>query len=367
MHSKSIIPTIAAAVLMVAITVSQGWAKMIIAQSSSRFLPGSSLPALAITVSAGAESVYLKLAMTADNQVVVLEDTAINEITNAAEIFPGKIRPDGSYHVMDFTLDELHQLSLFRDDSSGLFPSPKIGISTLDEALDVVRAMQHNLGRRIEVIGEIKKSWQYRHEDRDISRTVVDICRQYGYTAADSGFIIASYDPEELQRIHEELFSQAKVDLKILQLVEGNNGTETRRFELGKWLPYNYDWLYTKFGLKAASSYADMVALMPGYLVSESGDLLNQQYIEDAHLLGINVILQSIDHFAEPLPAFAASFESLVDLYLFTTGADGMITAKDQLVRGILANRSKENSSSEGTAKTTIEILLENLKKQQNN
>ena len=366
MRSNTFFRTIAAAVIFAVIPVGQGWAKMIIARSSNHFLPGSSLPALAITISQGAESVYLKLAMSADDQVILLEDTSIKDTTNVAEVFPEKIREDGSYQVMDFTLDELQQLSLFHHAPADLSPAPQVAISTLGEALDLVRTMQHSLGRKIKIIGEIKKGWQYQHENRDISRAVIDICRQYGYTTSDSGFIIASYDPEELQRIHEELFEQAEIDLKILQLTEKKSGTETRRFERGRWLPYDYDWLYTKFGLKAASAYADMISLLPDFLVSESGDLLNQQYIEDAHILSMTVIIQSIDQYADSLPDFATSFESLAGLYLFTAGADGLVTTKDALIRKSLENPPAENGSPEKN-KTTIELLLENLKNQQPN
>ena len=366
MRSNTFAAAIAAAAIFVMMPAVQGWAKMIIARSSNHILPGSSLPALAITISRGAESVYLTLAMSADDQVVLLEDTSIKDITNAAEVFPEKIREDGSYQVMDFTLAELRRLSLFHPAPAELSPAPQVTISTFVEALDLVRAMQYRLGRKIEIIGEIKKSWQYQHENRDISRAVLDICRQYGYTTADSGFTVASFDPEELQRIHEDLFEQEKIDLKILQLTEERSGTETRRFERGRWLPYDYDWLYTKFGLKAASAYADMILLMPDFLVGQSGDLLNQQYIEDAHILGMTVLIQSLDQYAESLPAFSTTFESLVELYLFTAGADGLVTSRDALIREMLERRSPDMSSG-GKNKNTIELLLENLKNQQQN
>ncbi|MEE4166937.1 MAG: glycerophosphodiester phosphodiesterase family protein [Desulfocapsaceae bacterium] len=364
MKRNAFINVIAAAAVIVAATTGQGWAKMIFARNSDHFLPASSLPALAITISQGAENVYLSLAMSADNQVILLEDTVIDELTNAAEVFPEKAREDGSYHILDFTRDELQQLSLLSSVPTALSPAPRIGITTLEEALSLIRVMQDNLGRKIGIIGEIKNSWHYLHENRDISRAVIDICRRHGYTDGDSGFIIASYDPEELQRIQEELFDQAEIDLKILQLTEPNSGTQTRRFERGRWLPYNYDWLYTKFGLKAASTYTDIISLSPDFLVSETGDLLNQQYIEDAHILGMSVVVSSIDQYAGSLPSFSTSFKSLVDLYLFTAGADGLITEQDQLIRGFLESPSPENSSEEHD-KTTIELLLENLKKQQ--
>lgn len=350
-----------------------GWAKMVIARSSDHFLPASSLSALAISIARGAETVYLSLAMSADNQVILLGDTAVNELTNAAELFPEKIRDDGSYHVMDFTLAELQQLSLVSTSHTitdpprpALVPLPQIRLATLDDAFNLIKTMQNNLGRRIEIIAEIKKSWQYRHEARDISRTVIERCRQHGYTSHDSGIYLASYDPEELQRIDKELFAQLGVDLKIFQLIEKNSGSEIKRLERGRWLNYNYDWIYTKFGLKAVSTYADMLSLMPDFLVSETGDLLHQEYIEDAHLLGLKIIIHPIDQLAESLPPFAISFESLLEFCLFTAGADGLVTGKDLFVREFIKGQLPDSSNGKKN-KTTIELLLENVKKQQQN
>lgn len=346
---------------------------MVIAKSSDHFLPSASLPALAITIAQGAEIVHLTLAMSADNQIIILGDTVLNEITNAAELFPDRSRKDGSYQVMDFTLEELQRLSLaptpeITPDTapSDLAPLPQIRITTLNDALDLVKMMQHNLGRRIEIIAEIKKSWQYKHENRDISRAVIDICRQHGYTTGDSGLSIASYDPEELQRIHDELFAESAVDLKIFQLIEENSGVETQRFERGRWLHYNYDWLYTKFGVKAVSAYADMISLRPDFLVSGTGDLLHQEYVEDAHILGLKIIIHPIDYLAESLPAFSANLESYLEFCLFTAGADGLITEKDLTMREFIKKQSPQGSHDK-EIKTTIELLLENIKRQQQN
>lgn len=364
--------TAAAAVIIVFLAAGTCWAKLIIARSSDHFLPAASLPALAIAIAQGAEAVHLSLAMSADNQIIILGDTALNEITNAAELFPDRIRKDGSYHVVDFTLEELRQLSLANaplrpdTDRSELVPLPHIGISTLGDAFNLIKVMQHNLGRRVEIIAEIKKSWQYKHENRDISRVVIDICRQHGYTTRDSGLTLASYDPEELQRIHAELFAESAVDLNLFQLIEDNSGEQTQRFERGRWLHYNYDWLYTKFGLKAVSAYADMISLKPDFLVSASGDLLHQEYIEDAHILGLKIIVDSVDHLAQSPPAFSESFESFIEFCLYTAGADGLITQNERSIREFIRKRSAEDGRGNKN-KTTIELLLENVKRQQQN
>jgi len=360
------------AILLTVAGSGQSWAKMIIARSSNEFLPASSLSALAITIARGAEIVHLDLAMSADEKIILLGDTALDKLTNGAELFPEKRRADGSFHVMDFTLAELQQLSLTSPAASAEIVQPtstslpQIRIATLADAFNLIKTIENNLGRKIKIIAEIKKSWQYQHESRDISRTVVELCRTHGYASRDSGLYLASYDPEELQRIDKELFAELGVELKIFQLIEKNSGTETRRMERGRWLNYNYDWVYTKFGLKAVSTYADLISLRPDFLVSQTGDLLHQEYIEDAHILGLKIITYPIDQLAESLPPFVSSFDSLLEVCLFTAGADGLITEKDQFVREFI-NRQRGNASNGNTTKTTIELLLENVKQQQNN
>lgn len=343
---------------------------MVISTSSNRYLPEDSLSALAISIAQGAEAVHIKLTMSADMQIVVLGDTLVNDNTNAVEVYPEKIRKDGSLHVMDLTLQELQQLSLTSDQESppaqtGVVPSPRPGIrlTTLPDALGLIKTMESRLGRRIEIIAEIKKNWQYLHNNLDISRAVVQLCSQLGYTTKDSGLHIASYDSEELQRIHDQLFVEAGVDLSLLQLTENNSGQETMRFERGRWTHYNYDWLFTKFGLKAVSGYADMISLAPGFVISETGDLLHQEYIEDAHLLGLKIIISHIDQLAEASPDFESRFEVLLDSYLFTTGVDGIFTGNDQPARNFIEKKLQDSSGKQH--KTTIELLLENVKRQQ--
>jgi len=344
---------------------------MVITTDNDRFLPGDSLPSLAISIAQGAENVHLNLVMSADEQIMVLRDIILNDLTNAAELFPDKARTDGMFLVMDFTASELKQLSLTGPPEPQALsnelqasPLPLITMATLDEALGIIRIMEKNRGSRIEIVAEIKKSWHYLHENRDISRVVLDVLRQHGYTGKDSGLTIASYDPEELQRIDKILLPEAGLDLNILQLTEDNAGQQTKRFELGRWQYYNYDWLYTKFGLKAVSAYADMISLAPEFLVNESGDLLHQEYVEDAHILGLKIIVHSIDRRIDPSIEPTSQFDSFLDLLLFTAGADGLITNHDQRTREFLARKSQNNGSGN---KTTIEILLENVRNQQIN
>ena len=344
------------------------WSKMIITRSTDQYLPGDSLPALAIALAQGAENVHLSLVMTADNQVVILSDTILNEITNAALIFPDKVRENGQFHAMDFTFEEMTQLSLLTPEPlrspTASLPPPHLPIATLGQALGMIRIMESKLDIRVGIVGEIRKSWQYLHERKDLSAAVISVFKEYGYTSADGSLILASYDPEELQRVHDSLLPAAGIDAQILQLTEDNSGQQTKRFERTRWIAYNYDWLFTKFGLKAVSGYADFIGIKPSFLRDVYGDLLNQEYVEDVHILGMKLLVHPLEMQSESSADTLLSFEQILESLLFTAGADGLITSDDRLTREFIHKRTQENKAGK---KTTIELLLENVKKQQTN
>ena len=60
----------------------------------------------------GADYLEQDLVMTKDDQLVVMHDHFLDGITDVAERFPGRARPDGRYHVVDFTLDEVRSLRM---------------------------------------------------------------------------------------------------------------------------------------------------------------------------------------------------------------------------------------------------------------
>ena len=344
------------------------FSKLVITTIDDQFLPGDSIAALAISLAQGAENVHLSLVMTADDRVVVLRDSDLNDFTNVSELFPGKMREDGSFHVLDFTLEELKTLSLINQNhllsTATSFPTPEIPIATLEQALGLIKTMESSLNTSIGVVAEVKKSWQFLHEEKDISSNVISIFKDYGYVNTDDRLILASYDPEELQRIHDTLLPAAGIDAQLLQLTEENSGQQTKRLERNRWIPYNYEWLFTKFGLKAVSGYADFIGISPSFLQDMNGDLLHQEYVEDVHILGMKLLVYHAGMRETSHPDLSSSFHLLLETLLFTAGADGFITSDDVLVREFFQKRSSTNQSGK---KTTIELLLENVKKQQTN
>ncbi len=86
-------------------------AKWIISSGSTANLPSGSMLSLVLALERGAEAVWLDLVLSKDNQIVLLADTRIDQLTDVKEIYPDRSRPDGSYYSFDFTLEELRGLS----------------------------------------------------------------------------------------------------------------------------------------------------------------------------------------------------------------------------------------------------------------
>ena len=121
MNRRLLLPLILIAVLTASAQIvgaepqsndSDDQSKWIISSGITPPLPAGSLLGLALALERGGTSLWLDLVLTADDQVVLLSDTRIDNVTDVKTVFPERSRPDGSYYSFDFTLDELHQLSL---------------------------------------------------------------------------------------------------------------------------------------------------------------------------------------------------------------------------------------------------------------
>lgn len=341
--------------------------KWIITKCGMGTLPADSLTALAMAVVKGADSVQIGTVLSQDDEVIVLSDTLLNQATNVAEVFPERQRTDGNYQALDFTVAELRQLTLVTPGDpdpavNGLkYPIPPFHISTLDEALGLIRMLEKRLGKQVSIVFELRKSWFHQREGRDLSTGVVNTMRRFGYTSAESGASIGSYDPEELRRIKDVLLPAATMDAGLIQLVSDNSGSEHMSEERGRLRPYNYDWTFTKFGLKAVSSYANAIGLAPHFFSTDSESEMRSSYLEDARLLGLRIIVYPVDFPAGSATQLTDNSEELVDQYLLEVGLDGLLTSDDAHVRAYLLMRSEEESRL-SEQQRSIDRLIESVK-----
>jgi glycerophosphoryl diester phosphodiesterase len=306
--------------------------KIVIAhRAASGYLMEHNLPSVALAVAMGSDYVEQDLVMTKDDQVIVLHDPTLDRITNVADFFPGRARNDGKFYALDFTLAEIKQLHLKeRYPNSGRFPDTyknlQLTIPTFKEELELIRGLEKTLRRDIGIYPEIKQPWLHRKEGKDISMAVLKILCDYGYTAKEDKIFLQCFDPDELKRIHDELFPALQMDLKLIQLIDDNNGNETKFLEWGEWVNYNYDWISSKSGLRTLSASVSGIGMDTSMLVDQAGNLLRPELVSDAHSLGMVVHPYTFRRDKESLPPYVASFEELLEFFYFKVGVDGIFT-----------------------------------------
>ncbi len=328
-------------------------------------LPKNSMVSLAVEISRDADTIHIDAVLNKDDEVLVLGDPILNDITNVAEYFPEKIRDDGNFYVFDFTSAEMRQLSLIIT-ADGLkeqadtmtYPLPRFQIPSLQEVLAFVRLQEKSLGRTISVVVEMKKNWLHQGNGKDLTGSVLEVLKLYGYTTPESGGYLSSYDPEELQRIQDERFVTTGMQLKLIQLITDNDSSEHMTPARGGFLSYNYDWMFTRFGLKRVSAYADIIGLDSSLLDGQSKVLILSSYLADAHLLGLQIIAYPLE-FSAVSPA--SDGDSVLEHYLFEINLDGLLTSQGAVVRSYLKKRSEQSAVS--PQQQSIDRLIKNAEK----
>lgn len=312
--------------------VAQAGDKIVIAhRAASGYLMEHNLPSVTLAVAMGSDYIEQDLVMSKDDHIIVLHDPTLERVTNVAELFPARKRPDGKFYALDFTLAEIKQLQLKEPyANSGRFPDSnknlQLSIPTLKEELELIRGLEKTLGRDIGIYPEIKQPWLHRKEGKDISMAVLQILHDYGYNSKEDKIFLQCFDPDELKRIHDELLPAKQMTLKLIQLIDDNNGHETKFLQWGEWLNYNYDWISSKSGLRTLSTYISGIGLDKSMLVDDGGNILRPDLVSDIHSLGMVIHPYTFRREPESLPPYAANFEALLDFFYFKVGVDGVFT-----------------------------------------
>lgn len=327
---------VAAWLMVGASFAAEGGDKLVIAhRAASGYLMEHNLPSVALAVGMGSDYIEQDLVLTRDDQLIVLHDPTLDRVTDVAEVFPGRNRQDGKFYALDFTLAEIKQLRVREPyfnigNGEGRFPDTgkelRLSVPTFREELELIRGLEKTMGREIGIYPEIKQPWLHRKEGRDISMAVLRILREFGYTDKSDKIYLQCFDPDELKRIHTELFPALGMELKLVQLIDDNSGNETKSLEWGEWVNYNYDWILSKSGLRALASYVSGIGVEKSRLVDETGKVLLPELVNDAHNLGMEVHAYTFRREKESLPPYVADFDGLLEFFYFKLGVDGLFT-----------------------------------------
>jgi glycerophosphoryl diester phosphodiesterase len=301
--------------------------KVVIAhRGASGYLPEHTIAAKAMAYAQGADYLEQDLVMTKDDELVVLHDRHLDTVSNVAELFPDRHRDDGRYYVIDFTLNEIRQLSVFerfesKDGSvtpvfQNRFPLGKsyFRVHTFAEEIELVQGLNISTGRAVGIYPEIKSPAFHRDEGRDIAAAALNVLKKYGYEDKTDKIFLQCFDTTELQRIHDELMPQMSMDLPLVQLI----GTEQQ-----------YQWMLDKAGMQRLATYVDGIGPSAHLLIapdSTAAEIKVTRLVEYAHAAGLQVHPYTFRRERNQMPPFAKDYDDFLRIFFDEVGVDGVFT-----------------------------------------
>ncbi len=264
--------------------------------------------------------------MTKDDELVVLHDRYLDTVTDVAKRFPDRHRDDGRYYVIDFTMDEIRQLSVFErfemeDDVAtpvfaDRFPLGKSSfyVHTFAEEIELIQGLNISTGKSVGIYPEIKSPSFHRDEGRDIATAALGVLLQYGYAEKTDKIFLQCFDSSELLRIHDELMPKLNMDLPLIQLMDTDE---------------QYHWMLSKKGMRRLSAYVDGIG--PSILLliaadSTASEIKVTRLVEFAHAAGLKVHPFTFRRERNQMPPFAKDYDDFLRIFFDQVGVDGVFT-----------------------------------------
>jgi glycerophosphoryl diester phosphodiesterase len=283
-------------------------------RGASGYLPEHTLLGKALAYGLGADYLEQDVVATRDAELVVLHDLHLDDVSDVAQHFPGRHRDDGLHYAIDFDLAELRQLTLFERRLPGTSTAKYPGrfpagvglarIATLDDELRLIHGLNQSTGRAVGIYSEIKDPQWHRGHGIDLSKLLIAKLQAFGYSRPEHAAFVQCFDANELLRVRDEL----GCGLRLIQLV-GNEPA--------------YAELLTPTGLARVAHYA--FGLGPSHtqlVVDEGGRPKITALTSRAREIGLR--LHPYTFRREELPAYAATLEQLLEVFLGQARVDGV-------------------------------------------
>ena len=315
--------------------------KLIIAhRGASGYLPEHTLESKALAFGQGADYLEQDLVMSKDNHLVVIHDHFLDGLTDVAQKFPGRARADGKYYVPDFTLAEIRSLQMtenFKTENGKQVPvypdrfplwQGSFKIHTFEEELQFGRGLEKSSGKRIGIYPEIKAPWLHHQEGKDIARATLAMLKKYGYTQKSDPVYLQTFDFNELKRIKTELLPQMGMNVKLVQLVAYSDWGETQARQNGRWVNYDYDWMFKPGAMKEIARYADGVGPAWYMLLDEKqsrpGHIVATPMAADIQTTQLQLHPYTVRR--ETLPPYVRNIDEMYAALFEQAKADGIFT-----------------------------------------
>lgn len=312
-------------------------------RGASAYLPEHTLPAVAMAYAMGADFMEQDVVMTRDDELLVWHDLTLDRNTDVAQRFPGRARDDGRHYVIDFTLDELRQLRVtegYSVDEQGeqqaIYPDrfplwqSTFRVHTLAEQLELVQGLNRSMQRDTGIYPEIKDPAFHREHGKDLSRAVLAELKRFGYDSRDDNVYVQTFDHDELRRVHDELFPQLGMELKLVQLIGGDG----------------YDWMLDEQGMAELGRYADGLGPHYSLIIDEEStpdNIIITDFVRLAHENDMAVHPYTFRADEGQVPAYARDFEHMLELFYGEAGIDGAFSDFPDRVVGYLRRHYPDN------------------------
>ncbi|RLD85380.1 MAG: glycerophosphodiester phosphodiesterase [Bacteroidetes bacterium] len=300
--------------------------KIVIAhRGASGYLPEHTLEAKAMAYAMGADYLEQDLVLSKDNIPIVIHDIHLETVTNVAEKYSERAREDGKFYVIDFTFEELKTLSIFERFNpetgktvfSNRFPLKKSSfkLHSLSDEIEMIQGLNKSTGQNIGIYPEIKNPGFHKEEGKDISKIVIEILENYGYTDKKHKCFVQCFDIEETKRIRIEL----KSNLNLIQLLDDD---------------------YSDNNFEEIAEYADGIGPWFGTIIKgrdTNGEFIISNLVINAHKQGL--LVHPFTFRADAFPEYFENFDELLEVGFFTANFDGVFTDFPDKVVNFLNNR----------------------------
>uniref|UniRef100_UPI00356526C2 glycerophosphodiester phosphodiesterase n=1 Tax=Fusobacterium nucleatum TaxID=851 RepID=UPI00356526C2 len=316
--------------------------KIVIAhRGASGYLPEHTLESKALAFAQQADYLEQDLAMSKDGRLIVIHDHFLDGLTDVAKKFPNRKRADGRYYVIDFTWAELQTLEMTENFTTkdgkqvavypNRFPLWKsdFKLHTFEDEIEFIQGLEKSTGKKVGIYPEIKAPWFHRQNGKDIAKATLEVLKKYGYTKKSDMVYLQTFDYNELKRIKTELMPKMGMNLKLVQLVAYNDWHETEEKDKnGKWVNYDYDWMFKDGAMKEIAKYADGVG--PGWYMliddknSKVGNIVYTPMVKDIATTKMELHPYTVRK--DALPEFFTDVNQMYDALYNKAGATGLFT-----------------------------------------
>lgn len=264
-------------------------------RGASGYLPEHTLAAYAIAVLQGADYVEPDLVMSKDGQLFARHDNELGLTTDVASHpeFADRKRKaniDGveldGWFSEDFTAAELKRLRAI-ERISDIRPGNtrldgQFEIPTLQEIIDLVKALQVSQGREIGLYIETKHPQHFSQLGLSMDKPLVETLARNGYRDAAAPVYVQSFEVSNLKALRQ------LTSLRLVQLY----GKGQPHDQVVQGNPLTYAQMATPAGLRAVAEYANGVGPDKGYVIPRQPDgSLGEptRFVADAHAAGLLV------------------------------------------------------------------------------